>query len=138
MRRNFENFQTHLLNELGCDFSVIGVTETRIKTVDIPISFDIEMPNYNFERSWGWYVYPLNAGGVGMYIHNSLKYTVIERTSNEAFQALWIDISLPRTSNILCGVLYRQHNSPESFLSYFGKTRSINRQSTRSINSQYI
>jgi hypothetical protein len=54
-----------------------------------------------------------------MYIDNCLKYTVVENISNEAFQALWIEISLPKRSNIICGIIYRQHNSPESFLKYF-------------------
>ena len=30
LRRNLENFQVHLLDELNCDFSVIGVSETKI------------------------------------------------------------------------------------------------------------
>ena len=29
-----------------------------------------------------------------MYIDETMKYTVIERTSNEAFQALWIELQL--------------------------------------------
>jgi hypothetical protein len=78
----------------------------------------MDIPNYNFE----FVPTPLNAGGVGMYIDNCLKYIVVENISNEAFQALWIEISLPKRSNIICGVIYRQHNSPESFLKYFEET----------------
>lgn len=44
---------------------------------------------------------------------------VLEKTSNEAYQALWIEIVLDHQKNIVCGILYRQHNSPESFQSYF-------------------
>ena len=29
LRRNLENFQVHLLDELNCDFSIIGVSETK-------------------------------------------------------------------------------------------------------------
>ena len=97
MKRNGENLQSHLLNELNCHFSVIGITETRIKNSDIPLDFNMDIPNYNFE----FVPTPLNAGGVGMYIDNSLKYTVVENISNEAFQALWIEISLPKRSNII-------------------------------------
>jgi Fe-S oxidoreductase len=57
-----------------------------------------------------------------MYIDNCLKYIVVENISNEAFRALWIEISLPKRSNIICGVIYRQHNSPESFLKYLEET----------------
>ena len=44
---------------------------------------------------------------------------VLEKTSNEAYQALGIEIILDNLKNIVCGILYRQHNSPESFQSYF-------------------
>ena len=44
-----------------------------------------------------------------MYIDEQFKYTVTEKYSNEAFQALWIDLHLPKHANIICGVVYRQH-----------------------------
>ena len=62
---------------------------------------------------------PLSAGGVGMYIDETLNYRVIEKNSNEAFQALWLEIDLGNKANAICGVLYRQHNSPDSFQKYF-------------------
>ena len=62
---------------------------------------------------------PLASGGVGLYINDSLKYTVIEKVSDEAFQSLWIEIQLPQKSNIICGIIYRQHNSPKRFQEYF-------------------
>jgi hypothetical protein len=34
LKRNLENFQTHLLQELDFNFSVIGITETEISTID--------------------------------------------------------------------------------------------------------
>jgi hypothetical protein len=34
LKRNLENFQTHLLQELDFNFSVIGITETKISTID--------------------------------------------------------------------------------------------------------
>ena len=57
-----------------------------------------------------------------MYINEKLNYTVIERTSNDAFQALWIEIHFETTKNIVCGIVYRQHNTPNSFLSYFDES----------------
>ena len=32
LKRNLENFQTHLLDELDFHFNIIGVTETRINS----------------------------------------------------------------------------------------------------------
>ena len=69
LRRNLENFQVHLLDELQLHFNVIGVTETRITNFNIPLDFDPSIPNYNFE----YVPTPLSAGGVGMYIDNGLK-----------------------------------------------------------------
>ena len=43
----------------------------------------------------------------------------IQKTSNEAFQAIWIEISFVNHKNIVCGIIYRQHNSTEYFQSYF-------------------
>ena len=36
---------------------------------------------------------PLASGGVGLFVDQSLHYTVLEKNSNEAFQAIWIEIS---------------------------------------------
>ena len=44
------------------------------------------------------------------------------KASTESFQALWIEISFVKKKNVICGVLYRQHNSPESFLKYLEET----------------
>ena len=56
-----------------------------------------------------------------MYIDETMNYTVIESTSNGAFQALWIELQFAKQSNIICGVIYKQHNSAERFVDYFDK-----------------
>ena len=71
--------------------------------------------NYNFEFA----PTPLSAGGVGMYIDETMNYTVIERTYNETFQALWIELQFAKQSNITCDVIYKQHNSAEQFFTLF-------------------
>ena len=43
----------------------------------------------------------------------------MKETTNEAFQALWIELQFAKQSNITCGVIYRQHDSTEPFLDYF-------------------
>jgi hypothetical protein len=67
LRRNIENFQEHLLQELNFTFSIIGVTETRI-TQSSCLDFNPNIVGYNFE----YVPTPLSAGGVGLYIHDSL------------------------------------------------------------------
>ena len=41
-----------------------------------------------------------------MYIDEDLNYTVIEKASEDAFQALWIEIQFPKQANVICGVVY--------------------------------
>ena len=68
-----------------------GVSETKIisgKEMD----FNPSIPGYVFE----YVPTPLAFGGVGLYINDSLKYTVIEKVSDEASQSLWIEIQLRR------------------------------------------
>ena len=117
LRRNIDNLQVHLLDELDYRFSVIGITETKI-TNSSGLDFNARLSNYQFE----YVPTPLSCGGVGMYINNCLKFRVLERTSKEAFQALWIEIESPKSKNIVCGVIYRQHKDPEQFLQYLDMT----------------
>ena len=117
LKRNFENLQTHLLSELGYPFNIIGISETKITESDQP-DYHPTIPGYRFESA----PTSLASGGVGMFIDENFKYRVLEKISSRAFQALWVELQFERTSNIICGVIYRQHNSPESFQAYFDET----------------
>ena len=115
LRGNLENFQSHILSEINCHFSLLAVTETRINNENL--DFNTSILNYNFK----FVPTPLSASGVGMYIAYNLQYKVIEK----AFQALWFEIEFKTKRNIICGVVYRQHNSADRFLDYFEKVLSI-------------
>jgi len=52
-------------------------------------SAEFSLPGYEFE----FVPTPLAFGGVGMFIDETLHYTILEKTSHEAFQALWIELS---------------------------------------------
>ena len=106
-----------LLDELDFHFDVIGVSETKITNSNVN-EFHSNIPGYCFECV----PTPLASGGVGMFIEESLNFNVLEKTSTGAFQALWIEISFVNSKNIICGIIYRQHNSPEYFQSYFEET----------------
>ena len=54
-----------------------------------------------------------------MFISDQFNYKITEKTSTKAFQALWIEFLFEKKSIIICGLIYRQHNSPESFQPYF-------------------
>ena len=52
----------HLLEDLDFYFSIIGITETRIKNEYANLHFNPAIPNYNFE----YVSTPLSLGGGGM------------------------------------------------------------------------
>ena len=79
------------------------------------VAGNLNIPNYSFE----YVPTPLFSGGVGMYINERLQYSVLEKTSTQSYQALWIEIHSRVNKNIICGIIYRQHNCPKDFLSYF-------------------
>ena len=60
LKRNLEKLQTHLLQELNFNFSVIGITETKIRDNNF-FDFNPTMENYKFE----FVPTPLASGGVG-------------------------------------------------------------------------
>ena len=64
----------------------------------------------------------LGIRSIGLFVNQSLNYNVLEKISNEAFQALWVEISFVDHKNIICGIIYRQHNSPDDFLTYLDRT----------------
>ena len=65
---------------------------------------------------------PLASGGVGLFSDENLNYSALEKESHEAFQVLWIEISFSKQKNVICGIIYRQHNSPDCFIKYFSDT----------------
>ena len=67
------------------------------------------------------------------FIFDKFNYKIIENISSNAFQALWVEFLFEKKSNIVCGIIFRQHNSPESFQAYFDEALerfSLTRQFT--------
>ena len=95
INHNLEN-STLLLDELDFQFSLIGVTETKITNENGSFSC---IPGYIFD----FVPTPLASGGVGLFIHESLNYTVLENISNEAFQALGLKylLQITKTSSVV-------------------------------------
>ena len=104
------------MNELDFEFELIGISETKIINANEPL-LNVHLNGYNFE----FVPTPLASGGVYLHIKDNLKYSILEQKSTCAFQALWIEIHFTKKKNIICGIIYRQHNSPESFLGYFNE-----------------
>ena len=116
LQANFDNFCC-MLTDLNLMFSVIGLSETKIKVNQDPL-LNTEFPGYIFISQ------PTlsNAGGVGFYIRNDLSYIIRNyfSTYNPDFQSLWIEIQSKTNSNMICGVIYRHPNISkfETFKNY--------------------
>ena len=117
INKNLENLQTQILEELEFHFDIIGISETKITNYSNSAISVRTIPGYNFE----FVPTPLASGGVALFIDDRHGYRILEKASNEAFQALWVEISVVKKKNIICGVVYQQHNSPERFQKYFKK-----------------
>ena len=116
LNNNLEKLVSHYLENLDFHFDIIGITETKITHTNQ--NFATKIPAYAFEHV----PTPLASGGVGLFIDENLNYTVLKKESHEAFQALWIEISFSKQKNVICGIIYRQHNSPGCFIEYFFDT----------------
>ena len=103
-----------MLSELSFPFQLIGLTETKLKTDQIPLTnFDIEGYNFISQPSLS------NAGGSGIYIQNNLNLRSDFSVSTSEFEALWIEVQNQTNSNIICGVLYRHHHGNlDNFIQY--------------------
>ena len=88
----------------------VGDYETKITTSNDNRTRP-SIPSYVFE----FVPTPWASWDVGLFIDELLDYKFIEKSSNEAFQALWIEIFSSANKNIIGGIIYRHHNSPDVF-----------------------
>jgi len=106
LSKHFDEF-SNLLASLKNQFSVIGISETKLNPNSLG---NIDLPDYNFLRNDS----STQAGGAGLYIHNSLSF--IPRSdlniTFEECENIWIEILLPKKQkNIVLGLVYRHPNS---------------------------
>ena len=116
INRNLGNVEL-LLDELDFHFDVISISETKI-TNSNESKAHLSISGYAFKHVPTL----LASGGIALFVNQSLNYNVLEKISNEGFQALWVEISFVDYKNIICGIIYHQHNSPNDFLTYLDRT----------------
>mgnify|MGYP000235321630 FL=1 len=131
LKKSLDSLQCEILDELDFHFDLLGVTETKITNLHEHCAIP-NIPGYNFEHV----PTPLSAEGVGLFRDQSLHYLVLEKTSTPDFQAPWIEVCFVRRKNLVCGIVYRQYNSSEQFLSYIGGLQPIPRD-TDNNNAMY-
>ena len=98
----------NLLSDLHHSFSMIGLSETKIKYGNDPI-INLDLLGYNFISQ----ATLSNAGGVGFYVNNVLVYSKRDdlSCSENEHESLWIEIQNKNQHNIICGVFYRHQNA---------------------------
>ena len=74
--------------------------------VDSILESETDISNYTIRRK------DINrhGGGVCMYVRSNIAFNACDDLNHEELEATWIDILLPKTKRILCGVLYRPPN----------------------------
>ena len=116
---NFDNLQ-HMLSELHLPFSIVGLTEIKLK-VDQNFLSNVEIPGYSFTFQPSL----SNAGGVGIYIKEDHLFTTrpdITITTND-FDTLWVEMQNGAQRNMICGVIYRHPNGNiQNFMDYLNST----------------
>ena len=55
--------------------------------------------------------------GVCIYIRSDLAFNQIDELSHDELEATWIEILLPKTNHIVCGVVYRPPHQT-TFMNY--------------------
>ena len=116
LNKHPDNLVAHYLDELDFHFNVIGGTETKITKSNEHLC-NYQIPGYNFEQV----PTPLVSRGVGLFIDDTLNYTVSKKLKLSRHCGLNFHSS-NKKKNIICGIIYRQHNSPDLCLNYLTDT----------------
>ena len=106
----------NLLADLNYNFSIIGLSETKIKK-------DVDQVSYNSISGYELVSLPslTNAGGVGFYINENIKYIIRDDFTSVTmeYESLWIEIDCGPHKNIICGILYRHPRSNRELFTNF-------------------
>ena len=116
---NIDNFK-EMLCELNHKFSVIALTETKIKVNKDNIC-NANIPGYTFISQPSL----SNAGGTAFYVDETLqcnKRSDISKSTID-YESLWVEISSSMNHNLICGVIYRHPQSDlEAFMVFLNQT----------------
>jgi exonuclease III len=106
MAANYDKLTT-MLSNLGHNFHVIGLTETRITTSKDPL-VNTDIPGYKFLSQPSLHC----AGGAGFYVRSDCDFHIREdlNSTTEDFECLWIEVHTKCHRNIVCSVIYGHPN----------------------------
>ena len=123
LHMNISSLQGHiddlkiLLSLLNHKFSVIGITETRIREGSDPL-LNIDIDGYVFKGVGT----KTSCGGVGLYINSDLDFSFRKKLSlsvKNVGESIFYDISIAKNKKVLVGCIYRHHSSLRSFVDDF-------------------
>ena len=112
---NFDSLST-LLSDLQHNFSIIGISETRLLAGRDQIT-NTSIPGYTFFSQPS----VQEAGGVGLYIRDDSEFHLRDDlcVSTDDYECIWIEIHR-KSRNIVCAVIHRHPNgSLDNFTDYF-------------------
>ena len=94
LQKNYDNM-CEFLSNFYTKPHIISLSETKIKGKPLT---NISLPGYSFLHNYS----QTNAGGVGVYIHESLIYDELDCIINFAgCEDIWIKITFPISNNII-------------------------------------
>ena len=119
---HWENFKSLICDLHGNRFAFdfIGVSET-FKTAQ----HNLDLPGYHpfISRTRE----NCNRGGVGLYINDTIQFTVREDLSvfiPHIFESIFIEVKIKHEKNLIVGVIYRPNTAPKADINIFSKTYS--------------
>ena len=120
---NISSLQGHiddlknLLSLINHKFSVIGISETRIRDGSDPL-INIDIDGYVFKGVGT----KTSCGGMGLYIRSDLDFSFHKKLSksvNNIGESIFYDVSIAKNKKVLVGCIYRHHSSLKSFVDDF-------------------
>lgn len=106
-----------LLDVLSHPFHIIGVTETKIRDTQDPLS-NISLPGYGIEHTST----TSHFGGAALYIKNGIDYLKRDdlcKSIHNISESIFIELDRAQKKNILVGCIYRHHSSVTDFIDLF-------------------
>ena len=113
-KSNFEKFQNHSIEEFDFHFNIIGITETR--TTNELGDLDINPMIPSMCRR----LFQLEV--LACTLINDSNIQLLKKSLRKLFRLSGFELHLPEKANVISGVVYRQHNSPEHFKEYSDET----------------
>jgi exonuclease III len=103
---NYDKLTTILFN-LGHNFHLIGLTETRLMTSKYPL-VNTNIPDYKFISQPSLHC----AAGAGFFVRSDCDFHIRDdlNSTTEDFECLWIEVHNKCHRNIVCSVIYRHPN----------------------------